>query len=108
MSAYTSTTAIHYKAGYVAPRLSQKRSSSKEQANKIDILLHSDALDIHSRSGQAIMNSPPSKIAPKVLLSSGVVRHCVTTQEKAIWHYLLRPGHFFFIWVFLGLLAALN
>ena len=108
MSVYTSTNALHYKAGYASSLFSQKRSSIKENAKKIDTLLRSETLEIHNRSGQAIMNSPPSKIAPQTILRSSVVRDYLTTKEKANWFYLLHPGRFFFMWIFLGLLAALS
>ena len=108
MSVYSSTNTLHYKAGNRSSRFSQKRSLRGENTQQIEMLLQSDALDIQSRSGQAIMNSPPNKIGPTAILCSGVTRHYVTTQEQAIWHYLLRPGRFFFIWLFLGLLAALS
>ena len=107
MSVYTSTSALNYKAGYAHFQLSQKRSSIKENSKKIDALFSPDALDIHNRSGKAIINSPPLKITGKTILHSNVVRHYMTTQEKMIWRYLLRPGRSFFMWLLLSLLGGL-
>jgi len=107
MSVYTSTSALNYKTGYAHSQLSQKRSSIKKNSKKIEALFSPDALDIHNRSGKAIMNSPPIKITGKTILHSNVVRHYIATEEKMIWCYLLRPGRFFFMWLLLSLLAVL-